>query len=105
MSRTVRTILTLALALTWTGSLLAADGAATYKARCAMCHAADGSGNTPAGKALHTKALNSPDVQKLADADLFKTIHDGRNKMPAFAGKLSDDDIRAVVTFIRTFGK
>ena len=26
------------------------SGAATYKAKCASCHGADGTGNTPAGK-------------------------------------------------------
>ena len=33
-------------------SLAQSSGADTYKAKCQMCHAADGSGNTPAGKAM-----------------------------------------------------
>jgi mono/diheme cytochrome c family protein len=45
-------------------------GAATYKAKCAMCHAADGSGNTPAGKSMKTLPFNSPDLLKASDVDL-----------------------------------
>jgi cytochrome c6 len=90
------------LALLWSAPMFA-DGAALYKTKCQPCHGADGSGNTPVGKSLHVKALGSDEVQKLSDADLTKIIHDGKNKMPAFAGKLSDDELRQVVAFIRSF--
>jgi cytochrome c6 len=84
---------------------LFADSAALYKTKCAPCHGADGSGNTPVGKSLHVKSLASEDVQKMKDADLTKVIHDGKGKMPAFAGKLSDDELRDVVQFIRGFAQ
>ena len=75
----------------------AADGGALYKTKCAPCHGADGSGNTPVGKSLKVKALASDEVQKLSDADLTKAIQKGKGKMPAFEGKLSDDELQSVV--------
>ena len=77
-------------------------GADIYKAKCQMCHAADGSGNTPAGKAMKARALNSPDVLKESETDLIAIVRNGRNKMPAFAGKLTDAQITDVVAYIRT---
>ena len=62
-------------------------------AKCQMCHGADGSGDTPAGKAMKARPFNSPDVLKESDADLIAVIKNGKNKMPAFAGKLTDAQI------------
>lgn len=95
----------IAVAVTWSVPLFASDGAALYKSKCAMCHGPDGTGNTPMGKALKVKSLASPEVQKQTDAELEKTISSGKGKMPAFAGKLSADELKAVVQFIRGFKK
>ena len=38
-------------------SLAQSTGADTYKAKCQMCHGADGLGNTPAGKAMKARAV------------------------------------------------
>jgi cytochrome c6 len=81
------------------------DGAAIYKAKCAMCHGPDGAGQTPMGKNLKVRALSSADVQKQTDAELTKWITDGKGKMPAYKGKLTPADIDAVVAFIRTLKK
>jgi mono/diheme cytochrome c family protein len=83
-------------------SAFAADGAATFKAKCAMCHGADGSASTGMGKSMGLKPLSSPDVQKMSDADLTGLIANGKGKMPAFKGKLSDDEISAVVKYVKT---
>ena len=80
----------------------AADGAAVYKAKCASCHGPDGKGETATGKAMKLRSLASADVQKTSDADLTKVISDGKGKMPAYKGKLSADEIKALVAFIRT---
>jgi cytochrome c6 len=84
---------------------MAADGAALFKAKCAMCHGSDGSGNTTMGKSMGLKDLGSADVQKLSDADLTGVVSKGKGKMPAYAGKLSDDEIGAVVKYVRTLKK
>lgn len=86
-------------------SAVAADGAATFKAKCAMCHGADGTGNTQMGKAMGLKDLGSADVQKQSDADLTTIVTKGKGKMPAFGGKISDEDISAVVKYVRTLKK
>ena len=81
------------------------DGAALYKAKCASCHGADGSGQTPMGKSMKLRDLGSPDVQKLTDKQLYDITADGKAKMPAYKSKLSDDDIKALVAHMRTFKK
>jgi len=79
-----------------------ADGAATYKAKCALCHGANGGGDTPSGKAMKVKDLRSDAVQKQTDIELTKTISGGKGKMPAYGKQLSEPDIAAVIAFIRT---
>jgi mono/diheme cytochrome c family protein len=79
-----------------------ADGAATYKAKCALCHGANGGGDTPSGKAMKVKDLRSDTVQKQTDLELTKTISGGKGKMPAYGKQLTTDDIKALIAFIRT---
>jgi cytochrome c6 len=83
------------------------DGAALYKAKCAMCHGPDGKGDTVMGKTLKVHDLASADVQKQTDAQLAAVIHDGaaNGKMPAYKDKLSDAQIKDLVAFIRTLAK
>jgi cytochrome c6 len=73
-----------------------------YTEKCQMCHGATGRGDTPAGKALGARALNSPDVIKQSDADLLAVIKNGKGKMPAFAGKLTVPQMNVLVAYIRT---
>jgi cytochrome c6 len=80
----------------------AADGAATFKAKCAMCHGADGTKENPG---MGVKSLAGADVQKNSYADLVGAVSKGKGKMPAYAGKLSDDEIKGVVAFVRTLKK
>lgn len=79
-----------------------ADGAATFKQSCAPCHGKDGSGNTPAGKALKAKDLRREEAQKMTDAELARQVRNGKGNMPAFKGKLSDDEIAAVIAHVRS---
>ena len=81
------------------------DSASVYSTKCAMCHAADGSGNTPAGKATKARDFASPEVQSLTDAQLSEIITNGKDKMPAYKGKLTDDQIKGLVTYIRELAK
>lgn len=85
--------------------LAQADGAATFKAKCAACHAADGSGDSPTGKAMKVGDLRSADVQKLTDAQLTDIITNGKAKMPAYKGKLTDAQIKELVGTIRDLAK
>lgn len=83
-----------------TGSY-AADAAATYKAKCASCHAADGSGSTAAGKTLKVRDLRSAEVQKLSDDQLYTLIAKGKDKMPGYEKTLGADKCKALVAHMR----
>jgi mono/diheme cytochrome c family protein len=78
----------------------AQDGAATYKAKCAMCHGPDAAGK-PAAK---IPSLVSDDAKKKSDADLTKAVAETA-KHPAPVKGLSADDAKAVVAYIRTLQK
>ena len=88
-----------------TASFAQGSGADTYKSKCQMCHAADGSGSTPAGKSTKALPFDSPDVMKMSDDDLIKVTTNGHGKMPAYKGKLTDDQIKDVVAYIHTLQK
>lgn len=93
-----------ALALA-TPASAADDAAALYKSKCVSCHAADGSGDTPAGKKTGAHAFSSPEVQKMTDAQLIEVTEKGKNKMPAYKGKLTDGQIKALVAYVKELGK
>ncbi|HEX7421098.1 MAG TPA: cytochrome c [Thermoanaerobaculia bacterium] len=82
--------------------IAAAADPALFKAKCAMCHGADGSGQTPVGKTMKMKDLRSEEVQKLTDIELTKLISGGKGKMPAFGQKLTTPEIQSLIAHIRT---
>ncbi len=73
-----------------------ADGAATYKAKCAGCHGADAS-----------KKLDN--VKTLSEADIAKVVTDGKDakpmKMPAYKDKLSAAEITEVAKYLKSIKK
>ncbi|HEY1481336.1 MAG TPA: cytochrome c [Candidatus Acidoferrum sp.] len=77
-----------------------ASAEATFKAKCAACHGADGKGK----EMMKTRDLASPDVQKQSDADLTTIITKGKGKMPAY-GTLTPDQVKDLVTYIRSLKK
>jgi len=81
------------------------DAAATFKAKCSVCHGVDGSGNTPAGKAVKAQDLRVPEIQSKSDAELVTIITDGKSKMPSFKSSLSADQIKGLVAHIRSLKK
>lgn len=78
------------------------DGPALYKSKCALCHGADGSGQTPVAKSMKIRDLRSDEVQKQTDLELTKIISGGKGKMPAFGQKLTNADVGALIAHIRT---
>ena len=72
------------------------QGRAIYSSNCVGCHGADGSGGTGSklSDGFVVDAFPDPAAQ-------FAVIADGKDRMPAFKGKLSDDEIDAVVRFTR----
>lgn len=93
------------LALACSTYSLADTGAALYKARCSACHGASGTGDTMLGKNLKLRPLASANVQEQSDDALFAAISKGKNRMPHFDGKLSKEQIRNVVKYVRSLKK
>ena len=105
MSRQRSAWFPMALMLLFALPMLADDGPTLFKSKCVMCHGADGTGATTMGKKFGIRSFASPDVQKQTDAVLTTTIKNGKGKMPAYGGKLTDADIKALVAHIRSFAK
>jgi mono/diheme cytochrome c family protein len=81
-----------------------AQDAAAYKGKCAMCHGADGKGS-PTGLKMGAHDFTSADVQKETDAELTDVITKGKGKMPPYAGKLKNTEIKDLVAYIRGLAK
>ena len=78
---------------------------ATYKAKCAGCHGADGKANTPPAKALGAHDFASDEVAKMSDADLVTIVTAGKNKMPAYGKSLKEPEIKDLVAYVRELAK
>jgi len=76
-------------------------GAHIYKYKCAMCHGDDGLASTPTAKAMKTPPFDS----KVSDAERIAITKNGKDKMPAYAAKLTGAEIKDVVAYIRTLEK
>ena len=74
----------------------AADGAAIYKAKCAVCHGSEGQGKS--GPAVKGTSLSADQIKDLVieGSDAKKAPH-----KKAFAG-LSAEDARAVADYLKT---
>jgi cytochrome c6 len=77
---------------------------ATYKAKCVVCHAADGAGSE-VGKKLGTRDFHSSQVQGESEADLTQIIAKGKNKMPAYEKSLKPDEIKGLAAYVRELAK
>jgi mono/diheme cytochrome c family protein len=89
-------LIVIALSATLALPAFAQDGAATYKAKCAGCHGAEGQGKV--GPALKGTSLTDAQITDLI------TKGDDAKKAPhkkALSG-LSADDAKAVATFVKT---
>ena|SRR5688572_18547244 len=95
-----------ALFLFWPGAGLSAyQCEATYKAKCASCHAADGSGKTVQGKQLKVRDVRAPEVQKMSDEKMLEIIAKGKGKMPAYEAMLGKKACSELVTYMRELAK
>jgi cytochrome c6 len=78
---------------------------ATYRQKCAACHGADGKGQTPAAKSLGVRSFASPEVAKMSDAELSSAIEQGKGKMPSYGKSMKPEEIKAMVSYVRTLAK
>jgi len=91
-------------------SASAADVKENWTKSCAKCHGADGKGDTKMGKKLEIKDFTDAKVQaSFKDEDMLKAIKDGvkdgdKVRMKAAEG-LSDEEMKALVAYVRAFKK
>jgi cytochrome c6 len=100
----IMALLAISLGL-WSKPVAADDAAGTYKAKCAMCHGADGKGATPVGKKMGAHDFASAEVQGMSDADLAQIITNGKNKMPGYEKSLNAAAVKDLVAYVRSLGK
>jgi mono/diheme cytochrome c family protein len=93
------------LTLMFSTYAFADSGADIYKTKCSACHGKHGAGDTMLGKNLRLRPLGSDEVQERSDDELFAIISKGKNRMPSFDRKLSKDQIRDLVKYIRLLKK
>ncbi|HEY0565712.1 MAG TPA: cytochrome c [Terriglobales bacterium] len=91
-------------------SAVAQSPADIYKTKCELCHGLSGSGDTPVGKELNARDFHSPDVQTKSDDELVKVLKqgfksNGKTVMQGYADKLTEAQIRGLVTYVREMGK
>jgi cytochrome c553 len=88
----------------------AADVKENWEKNCSKCHGPDGKGDTKMGKKVEVKDFTDAKYQaSMKDEDMFKAIKEGvkdgdKVRMKAAEG-LSDDEIKALVTYVRAFKK
>ena len=111
MQRKLTLPLIVLFAVTATSSLLAADAATLWKKDCAKCHGADGRGDTKTGRKVLINDLTDPAFQaKFTDEQAAQSIKSGLKDakgkviMEAVKG-VSDDDIKALVAYVRSLKK
>jgi mono/diheme cytochrome c family protein len=78
-------------------------GRALFQTNCVACHGQSGRGDGPAAATLLVKPADLTEHAQLhPDADLFEWISNGKNQaMPAFSGKLSENERWHIINFIR----
>jgi cytochrome c553 len=81
------------------------NGAEIYKDHCSACHGKAGKGDTIFGRNLEIRSLASDEVQNQSDNELASIIGKGKKRMPPFERKLSRDEIREVLKYIRSLKK
>jgi cbb3-type cytochrome c oxidase subunit III len=85
------------------------DGKAIFLVNCAVCHQATGLGGGP-----YPPLAGNPDVNRVDSSNIIQTVLNGRTgpitvndtqyggNMPSWRGQLSDAQIAAVLTYVRT---
>ena len=100
-----------ALSLFLASFVFAADvipqpGQKIFVAKCAQCHGKDAKGLPNMAKVLKVDPvlinLTRAEAVSLTDEAIVTTATFGKNKMPKFKGKLTDEQIQQVVKYLRS---
>jgi mono/diheme cytochrome c family protein len=94
-----------ALGATVGGEGNVARGKSLFIKYCAGCHGSEGRGEGYKLLGPDPANLAAPETKKKSDAELLKTIHTGKPNMPAWNVRLSKEESRDVLAYIRTLAK
>jgi cytochrome c6 len=103
-------LMTMAACAAMIVSVSAADVKENWEKSCAKCHGPDGKGDTKMGKKLEIKDFTDAKYQdSLKDEAMLKAIKEGvkdgdKTRMKAAEG-LSDEEMKALVAYVRKFKK
>jgi len=106
-----KNLLTLIFFVVAAASVSAAEAKENWEKHCQKCHGADGKGQTKMGRQSGVKDYTDSKVQaELKDENAIKIIKEGilekgKKKMDPYGDKLSDDEIKALIAYIRAFNK
>lgn len=103
MSKTIRIYAVVAALMA--SSLGFAQSGDVYKGKCQSCHGAAGTPSPAMAKAMGVKPSNDPSVKAHSLAQMVTITTDGKGKMPAFKGKLTDSQIKDSVEYFRSLAK
>lgn len=94
-----------AVAALMASGLAVAQSADVYKTKCQSCHGAAGTPSPAMAKAMGVKPAGDPAVKAHSLAQMITLTTDGKGKMPAFKGKLTDAQIKDSVEYFRSLAK
>ncbi len=83
-------------------------GAALYGKYCKSCHGKAGEGDGPKAAELKTELadFSQAKFQGQTDGSMFYKVLKGRDEMPSFAKKITEDnDVWNIINYVRTFKK
>lgn len=83
------------------------EGKILYAKHCKSCHGAKGKGDGPKAANLDISSgdFSSEEFMKESDGSIYWKTTEGRDPMPEFKKKMSDDERWQVVNYIRTMGE
>ncbi len=90
-----------------TASVLAA-AKSNFEDHCIPCHGNDGRGDGPLAADLKTRPkdlTSSKELSTLTDGEIFWLITTGKDPMPSFAQKLTDEERWGLVNLVRQISK
>ena len=83
-------------------------GKELYKTNCLMCHGEKGDGKGEIAAQLKEKPANFTDkhmMREMTDGEIFYIISKGEDLMPAWEGKLKENERWDLINYIKTFAK
>lgn len=85
----------------------AAGGKEAYQKLCQSCHGMDGTGNPQMAKSLQVSIppVTGAALAQKDEAEMLRIIAEGKGKMLGYAQRLSAEEQRQVLEYMKTLGR